>query len=62
MNNPLINLQALRRTVARMPDEQKRSYHDAKKALQAVIDEHGDESRLALLELTLADAVKRGDA
>lgn len=61
MSNPLNRLQGLRAEIAKLPEEQKRAFHDAKKAIGVVRDEHGEWSQLACLEAALEDAVKRGD-
>lgn len=61
MSNPLTQLQALRRSVQQMVPDEKREYHDAKKAMQAVIDAHGDLAKLAALEISLELATLRGD-
>ena len=61
MSNPLVKLQGLRDEIAKLPPEQKRSFHDAKKAIAVVRKEHGEWSQLACLEAALEDAIKRGD-
>ncbi len=61
MSNPLNRLQGLRAEIAKLPEEQKRAFHAAKKAVAVVRDEHGEWSQLACLEAALEDAVKRGD-
>ncbi len=61
MSNPLNRLQGLRAEIAKLPEEQKRAFHDAKKAIGVVCEKHGALSQLALLELALSAAVKRGD-
>lgn len=61
MSNPLVKLQGLRREIAKLPEEEKRMFHGAKKAIAVVRNEHGEWSHLACLEAALEDAVQRGD-
>lgn len=61
MSNPLVKLQGLRAEIAKLPEDEKRAFHDAKKAVTDVRDEHGEWAKLACLEAALNDAVKRGD-
>ena len=61
MSYPLVKLQGLRAEIAKLPPEQKRAFHDAKKAIAVVRNEHGEWSQLACLEAALEDAIKRGD-
>jgi|18_taG_2_1085343.scaffolds.fasta_scaffold12845_3 hypothetical protein len=61
MSNPLVKLQGLRAEIAKLTPEEKRMFHDAKKAIAVVREEHGEWSQLACLEAALEDAVKRGD-
>lgn len=61
MLNPLQQLQQLRANVKKMPEEDKRVYHDARKELEAVLAEYGQLAELALIEVALAKSVKRGE-
>ena len=61
MSNPLVNLQQLRKSVAAMPDDQKKRVNGARKAIEAMFEEFGDEANIAILEAALKGAVERGD-
>jgi hypothetical protein len=58
---PIANLQALRRAVAAMPDEQKKRVNAARKELAEFMERHGDEAGVAVLEQALKGAADRGD-
>lgn len=60
MNNPLNQLQALRRAVAQMPDAQKQRVNAARKDMVEFMERHGDEAGVAVLEQALKSSVERG--
>ncbi|QAY01934.1 hypothetical protein VpaJT1_5 [Vibrio phage VpaJT_1] len=58
---PLNQLQALRRSVQQMPDEQKKRVNAARKDMSEFMERHGEEAGIAVLEQALKSAVERGD-